>query len=391
MNYGSDWKEILMKKIAILGSTGSIGTQTLEIVDSNKDIEVLGLTANSNIQLLYKQVLKYNPKVVAVMNKEKALELSQMLTNNKVEVLSGIEGLIEVAKLSEVDIVVTAVVGMIGLRPTVEAIKAGKDIALANKETLVTAGSIIIDLIKEYNVKLLPVDSEHSAIFQCLNGENNKEVNNIILTASGGPFRGKKMKDLENISVAQALQHPNWSMGSKITIDSATLMNKGLEVIEAKWLFDLNEEQIKVVVHPQSIIHSMVEFVDGATMAQLGLPDMKLPIHYALYYPNRKSSDFPRMSLAKIGTLSFEEPDLNTFRCLKLAYDSIAIGGSMPTVVNAANEIAVSKFLNNKIGFLDIPRVIEYAMERHNVINKLNVESVIECEKWTHNLVESRW
>jgi 1-deoxy-D-xylulose-5-phosphate reductoisomerase len=391
MNYGSDWKEILMKKIAILGSTGSIGTQTLEIVDSNKDIEVLGLTANSNIQLLYKQVLKYNPKVVAVMNKEKALELSQMLTNNKVEVLSGIEGLIEVAKLSEVDIVVTAVVGMIGLRPTVEAIKAGKDIALANKETLVTAGSIIIDLIKEYNVKLLPVDSEHSAIFQCLNGENNKEVNNIILTASGGPFRGKKMKDLENISVAQALQHPNWSMGSKITIDSATLMNKGLEVIEAKWLFDLNEEQIKVVVHPQSIIHSMVEFVDGSTMAQLGLPDMKLPIHYALYYPNRKSSDFPRMSLAKIGTLSFEEPDLNTFRCLKLAYDSIAIGGSMPTVVNAANEIAVSKFLNNKIGFLDIPRVIEYAMERHNVINKLNVESVIECEKWTHNLVESRW
>lgn len=380
-----------MKKIAILGSTGSIGTQTLEIVDSNKDIEVLGLTANSNIQLLYKQVLKYNPKVVAVMNKEKALELSQMLTNNKVEVLSGIEGLIEVAKLSEVDIVVTAVVGMIGLRPTVEAIKAGKDIALANKETLVTAGSIIIDLIKEYNVKLLPVDSEHSAIFQCLNGENNKEVNNIILTASGGPFRGKKMKDLENISVAQALQHPNWSMGSKITIDSATLMNKGLEVIEAKWLFDLNEEQIKVVVHPQSVIHSMVEFVDGSTMAQLGLPDMKLPIHYALYYPNRKSSDFPRMSLAKIGTLSFEEPDLNTFRCLKLAYDSIAIGGSMPTVVNAANEIAVSKFLNNKIGFLDIPRVIEYAMERHNVINKLNVESVIECEKWTHNLVESRW
>jgi 1-deoxy-D-xylulose-5-phosphate reductoisomerase len=391
MNYGSDWKEILMKKIAILGSTGSIGTQTLEIVDSNKDIEVLGLTANSNIQLLYKQVLKYNPKVVAVMNKEKALELSQMLTNNKVEVLSGIEGLIEVAKLSEVDIVVTAVVGMIGLRPTVEAIKAGKDIALANKETLVTAGSIIIDLIKEYNVKLLPVDSEHSAIFQCLNGENNKEVNNIILTASGGPFRGKKMKDLENISVAQALQHPNWSMGSKITIDSATLMNKGLEVIEAKWLFDLNEEQIKVVVHQQSVIHSMVEFVDGSTMAQLGLPDMKLPIHYALYYPNRKSSDFPRMSLAKIGTLSFEEPDLNTFRCLKLAYDSIAIGGSMPTVVNAANEIAVSKFLNNKIGFLDIPRVIEYAMERHNVINKLNVESVIECEKWTHNLVESRW
>lgn len=379
-----------MKKISILGSTGSIGTQTLEIVDNNDDIEVLGLTANTNIDLLYKQIIKYKPEVVAVMNEQKALELSKRV-NKTVEVLSGIEGVIEVAKLKEINIVVTAIVGMIGLKPTVEAIKAGKDIALANKETLVTAGDLITNLIKKYNVKLLPVDSEHSAIFQCLNGEDNKNIENIILTASGGPFRGKTINELEKITVDDALKHPNWSMGSKITIDSATLMNKGLEVIEAKWLFNLNNNQIKVIVHPQSIIHSMVEYVDGSTIAQLGLPDMKLPIQYALYYPERRMNSFPRMNLAEIKSLTFEEPDIETFKCLKLAYESMNIGGSMPTVLNAANEIAVSKFLKKDVNFLDIPKIIYYAMEKHNVMYKISVDDIIECEKWTHDLIESRW
>ena len=379
-----------MKNISILGSTGSIGKQTLEIVDVNKDIRVLGLTTNTNIDLLNEQINKYNPILVAVMDIEKAKELRKKV-KGKVMVLEGIEGIIEVSKINEVHIVVTALVGMIGIRPTIEAIKSGKDIALANKETLVTAGTLIIDLAKKHKVKLLPVDSEHSAIFQSLNGENINSIERIILTASGGPFRGKTLKELEKVSLEDALKHPNWSMGSKITIDSATMMNKGLEVIEAKWLFDIDMNSIDVVVHKESIIHSMVEFCDGSNIAQLGLPDMKLPIQYALFYPERKINNFRRLNLYDIGVLSFEKPDLETFRCLKLAYESMEIGKTMPTVLNAANEFAVARFLESKIRFIDIPNIIEYAMEKHNPINIVNVEDILESEKLTYELLESRW
>jgi 1-deoxy-D-xylulose-5-phosphate reductoisomerase len=379
-----------MKNIVILGSTGSIGTQTLEVVSENKDINVIGLTANQNIDLLYEQILTYRPKVVAVMDPDKAYELEKRV-GDLVQVLSGMEGLISVATLSEAEIVVTAVVGMIGLTPTVKAIKAGKDIALANKETLVTAGELIMNLVAEYNVKLLPVDSEHSAIFQSLNGENNRSIERLLLTASGGPFRGKTVKELEKITVAQALKHPNWSMGSKITIDSATLMNKGLEVIEAKWLFGTKVEQVDVVVHPQSIIHSMVEFNDGSIIGQLGLPDMKLPIQYALYYPERHLNNYKRLNLSEIGRLTFEKPDSETFRCLSLAYEAIHAGGTMPTVLNAANEKAVAMFLKEQISFLEIPRVIEYAMSKHDVMKELTVDRIKACEMWTYEIIESRW
>ncbi|PKM95746.1 MAG: 1-deoxy-D-xylulose-5-phosphate reductoisomerase [Firmicutes bacterium HGW-Firmicutes-1] len=379
-----------MKKISILGSTGSIGMQTLEIVDENEDIQVYGLTTNTNIERLYQQIQKFKPKVVAVMDEKKAMMLKSMV-HSEVTVLQGIEGLIEVATLSEIDTVVTAVVGMIGLRPTIEAIKASKNIALANKETLVTAGSIIMELAKKHNVSILPVDSEHSAIFQALKGENAKEIENIWLTASGGPFRGLKTKELEGITLEQALKHPNWSMGHKITIDSATLMNKGLEVIEAKWLFDVSADQIKVVVHPQSIIHSMVEFCDGSVIGQLGLPDMKLPIQYALYYPNRHQNSFKRLNLAQIGKLTFEEPDRVTFPCLQLAFDAMNIGGSMPTVLNAANELVVSKFLNKEIGFIEIPKIIDFCMSKHDIINEITLDKILEVQKWTYELIESRW
>lgn len=379
-----------MKKISILGSTGSIGTQTLEIVEKNNELQVIGLTTNTNIEKLYEQILKFNPKVVAVMDEKKALELKSKV-NKEITVLSGMEGLIAVATLAEVDTVVTAVVGMIGLRPTVEAIKASKNIALANKETLVTAGSFIMPLAKEMNISILPVDSEHSAIFQALNGEKLNALETIWLTASGGPFRGKKKDELEKITVEEALKHPNWSMGNKITIDSATLMNKGLEVIEAKWLFDVECDQIKVVIHPQSIIHSMVEFVDSSVIAQLGLPDMKLPIQYALYYPNRQVNTFRRLNLAEIGQLTFEEPDFENFPCLKLAYEALGIGGTMPTVLNAANELVVSKFLNRQIGFLDIPKIIHFCMSKHDIIKEVNIEIITEVQKWTYELIESRW
>lgn len=379
-----------MKKISILGSTGSIGTQTLEIVEKSNDIEVVGLTANKSIDKLLEQIIKFKPKVVAVMDEKKAKELKE-LVNINIRVLSGIDGLIEVACLEETDIVVTAVVGMIGLKPTIEAIKAGKDIALANKETLVTAGELIMSLAKEYGVRILPVDSEHSAIFQSLQGEEHRAIEDIILTASGGPFRGMTKNELGKISVEHALKHPNWSMGNKITIDSASLMNKGLEVIEAKWLFDVSDKQIKVVVHPQSIIHSMVAFSDSSVIAQLGLPDMKLPIQYALYYPERNENTFNRLNLAQIGQLTFEEPDLETFTCLRLAYDALRIGGTMPTVLNAANENAVNKFLKKEIEFLEIPKIIDFCMSKHDIIYTMSLETILETEKWTYEMIESRW
>lgn len=379
-----------MKHISILGSTGSIGVQTLEIVAANEDLKVVGLTTNVNIDLLYEQILAFSPRVVAVMNEEKAMELKNRV-GNKTQVLAGMEGLIAVATLSEAQVVVTAVVGMIGLQPTIKAIEAGKDIALANKETLVTAGELIMPLIKKHGVRLLPVDSEHSAIFQALQGESYDSIDKIWLTASGGPFRNKKRAELEHVTLAQALRHPNWSMGHKITVDSATMMNKGLEVIEAKWLFDVKPEQIQVLVHPQSIIHSMVEFKDSSVIAQLGLPDMKLPIQYALYYPDRQPNAMKRLNLAAIGKITFEEPDVKTFNCLGLAYEAMKIGGTMPTVMNAANELAVKKFIEGEIGFLDIPQMIETAMSKHKVDPSVTLESILASERWTYELLESGW
>lgn len=372
-----------MKKIAILGSTGSIGRQTLEVVDEQQDIEVVGLTANSSIELLQEQIEKYRPRCVAVMDVTKAKEL-RALVGSKTEVLEGMDGLIDVATMAEADIVVTAVVGMIGLRPTVAAIKAGKDIALANKETLVTAGSIIMPLIKEYGVKMLPVDSEHSALFQSMQGEGVKAIESVIITASGGPFRGYNGEQLRHVTLEQALKHPNWSMGAKITIDSSTLVNKGLEVIEAKWLFDLTPDQIQVVVHPQSIIHSLVEYCDGSIIAQLGHPDMKLPIQYALGYPVRLENNYRRLKLGEIGTLTFEEPDKKTFRGLQLAFDALEAGGSMPIVYNAANEGAVARFLNREIDYWQISDMIERAMSKHQIVRCDTVEDVLGVEDWTY-------
>ncbi len=380
-----------MKKIAILGSTGSIGTQTLEVVRENKDIEVLGLAAGNNIKLLEEQIREFKPRLAAVWKEEKAKELRENIKDLNVKVVSGMEGLIELAVLEEAEILVTAIVGMIGIRPTIEAIKAGKDIALANKETLVTAGHIIMPLAKEHNVAILPVDSEHSAIFQSLQGSNRSELHKILLTASGGPFRGKKREDLMNIQVEDALKHPNWEMGRKITIDSSTLVNKGLEVIEAKWLFDVDIEQIEVVVHPQSIIHSMVEYVDGAIIAELGTPDMKLPIQYALYYPERRFLPGERVDFATLSQLTFEKPDMETFYGLRLAFEAGKEGGSLPTVFNAANELAVSKFLNRKIGYLQIPEIIEVCMRNHKNILNPTVEEILQTEKAVYEQIESRW
>lgn len=379
-----------MKKISILGSTGSIGCQTLEIVDETKELEIIGLTANTQIDKLEEQIRKYHPRLVAVMDIEKAKELNERV-GHLTKVLSGMQGLIEVACAQEADIVVTAVVGMIGLQPTVAAIKAGKDIALANKETLVTAGELIMPLIEEYQVKLLPVDSEHSAIFQSLQGSKLESIESIILTASGGPFRGLREEALSNVTLEQALKHPNWSMGSKITIDSATMMNKGLEVIEAKWLFGLEPEQIQVVVHPQSIIHSMVEYVDGSNIAQLGLPDMKLPIQYALFYPDRKPTRYPRLKLDEIGSLTFEKPDYETFRCLQLAFDAMHLGGTYPTVLNAVNEWAVRKFIQKEISFTDISLYIEKVMKIHVREPLISVSQILEVEAWSYETAERLW
>lgn len=376
-----------MKKISILGSTGSIGTQTLEIVRENDDLQVEALVAKSNIDLLEKQVREFMPKLVCVYDEDKAQVLKKNISGLNIDVVSGMDGMIQCAIIDTAEIVVTAIVGMIGILPTIEAIKAGKDIALANKETLVTAGHIIIPLAKEKNINIYPVDSEHSAIFQSINGENKKEIKKIILTASGGPFRGKKIEDLKNICPEDALKHPNWSMGRKITIDSATMVNKGLEVIEAKWLFDVDFDKVQVVVHPQSIIHSMVEYMDGAVMAQLGMPDMKLPIQYALYYPHRRIMNNDKLDFYKVNNLTFEEPDMNTFKGLKLAYDVGRAGGSLPTVYNAANEKAVALFLDKKIGFLDIYNIIEKCVDKHSNIDNPSIEEILEVESKTYEYI----
>ncbi|MDU4862074.1 MAG: 1-deoxy-D-xylulose-5-phosphate reductoisomerase [Terrisporobacter othiniensis] len=380
-----------MKRITILGSTGSIGTQTLDVVRKNKDkFEVVAISANSSVDLLLEQILEFNPKYVAVYNEESANKLKNMIPNNiDIEVLSSMEGLVKICQLKEVDIVLTAVVGMIGLVPTMAAIKAKKTIALANKETLVTAGEIVMEEAKKNNVDILPVDSEHSAIFQCLNGERKKDVEKIILTASGGPFRGKSKEELINVTKNQALKHPNWDMGRKISIDSSTLMNKGLEVIEAKWLFDVDVEDIDIVVHPQSIIHSMVSFKDSSVMAQLGCPDMRLPIEYALTYPGRSETDFERLDLAKIATLTFEKPDMETFPCLQLAFKVLKLGGTYPTVLNAANEVLVNEFLDDKIGFYDIPYYIERSLEQHNNRSNPTLEDILEVDKETREFLSN--
>ena len=380
-----------MKKIAILGSTGSIGTQTLEVVRENKDIEVLGLAAGNNIKLLERQIREFHPKMAAVWSEERAKELRENVKDLNIKIVSGMEGLIELSVMEESEILVTAIVGMIGVRPTIEAIKAGKDIALANKETLVTAGHIIMPLAKEYQVAILPVDSEHSAIFQSLQGGQEKALHKILLTASGGPFRQKTREELLNIQVEDALKHPNWEMGRKITIDSSTLVNKGLEVIEAKWLFDVSLDQIEVVVHPQSIIHSMVEYVDGAIIAQLGTPDMKLPIQYALYYPERRFLPGDRLDFAALSKLTFEKPDMETFYGLRLAFEAGKEGGSLPTVFNAANELAVSKFLERKIKYLEIPEIIEHCMQAHKTIADPSVDEILQTEQEVYEQIESRW
>ena len=380
-----------MKKIAILGSTGSIGTQTLEVARNNGDLEIVSLAAGSNIERLEAQIREFRPKTAAVWSEEKARALRTAVQDLDVRIVSGMEGLIEVCTASEAEIVVTAIVGMIGIVPTIAAMKAGKDIALANKETLVTAGHIIIPLAEETGVKILPVDSEHSAIFQCLNGENRKELKKILLTASGGPFRGRKREELVDIQVEDALKHPNWAMGRKITIDSSTLVNKGLEMMEARWLFGVEPKDIQIVVQPKSIIHSMVEFVDGAVIAQLGTPDMKLPIQYALYYPERRYLPGERLDFETLTQITFEKPDMETFTGLKLAFDAAAAGGSMPTVYNAANEKAVALFLDRKIGWLEIPEIIGKSMEAHKVIPNPTVEEILETEKAVYEFIESRW
>ncbi len=379
-----------MKKIAIMGSTGSIGTQTLEVVRENKDIEVVGLSAGSNVNLMEKQIREFHPKLAVMGTEELAQELKTRVQDLTLEISFGMEGLLQLARMEESEILVTAIVGMIGIRPTIAAITAGKDIALANKETLVTAGHLIMPLAKEHGVQILPVDSEHSAVFQALHGENPAEISRLLITASGGPFRGKKTEDLEKVTVQDALKHPNWAMGRKITIDSATLVNKGLEVMEAKWLFGVDLDRIDVVVQPKSIIHSMVEFVDGAVMAQLGTPDMKLPIQYALYYPQRRYLPGERLDFKQLTQIAFEVPDMETFKGLPLAMEASRKGGSMPTIFNAANERAVAAFLEEKIRFLDIYTLIEEAMAAHSVIPHPDLEQILAAEQEAWAFVD-RW
>ena len=379
-----------MIKVGILGSTGSIGTQTLEVVRNNQDVQVAALAAGSSVKKMEEQIREFSPKLAVMWEKKAADELRMAVADTNTKVLSGMEGLIEIAVMEEMEVLVTAIVGMIGIRPTIAAIKAGKKIALANKETLVAAGHIIMPLAAERKVPILPVDSEHSAIFQSMHGENQKRVSKILLTASGGPFRGRKKEELMDVTVEDALKHPNWSMGRKITVDSATLVNKGLEVIEAKWLFGIEPERIQVIVHPQSIIHSMVEYVDGGIMAQLGEPDMKLSIQYALFYPDRRPMQGKRVDFYTLGSITFERPDLETFRGLKMAYDAIGKGGSMPTVFNAANERAVSLFLDRKIKFLEIYDLIQGAMEHHKNIQNPSVDDILEAEAESYEYIDAR-
>ncbi len=380
-----------MKKIGILGSTGSIGTQTLDIVRKEKDLQVVSMAAGSNVELMEKQVREFHPQLVAMWSEKAAEELRIRLGDMPVKVVCGMDGLIEVSTAEEMEVLVTGIVGMIGIRPTIAAIESGKAIALANKETLVTAGHIIMPLAAKHQVPILPVDSEHSAIFQSLNGENRARVSKILLTASGGPFRGKTKAELMQMTVEDALKHPNWSMGKKVTIDSASLCNKGLEVMEAKWLFDVELDQIQVLIHPQSIVHSGVEFVDGGIMAQLGVPDMKLPIQYALFYPDRRPMDNGRVDFFRLRQLTFEEPDTETFRGLALAYRAARTGGSLPTVFNAANEKAVALFLQKKIRFLQIPELIEASMEAHQVVENPSVEEILETEQATYEFIKQKF
>ena len=379
-----------MKKIAILGSTGSIGTQTLDIVREQGDIQVVAMAAGSNISLLEAQMREFRPSIVSVWDEKKAKELRTNTKDLGIKIVSGMEGLLEVSVIPESEILVTAIVGMLGIRPTIAAIKAGKKIALANKETLVTAGHIIIPLAKEYKVPILPVDSEHSAIFQSLQGAGDNKISRILLTASGGPFRGRKADELKNIQVEDALKHPNWSMGRKITIDSSTLVNKGLEVMEAKWLFDVALDQIQVVVHPQSVIHSAVEYQDGAVIAQLGTPDMRLPIQYALYYPERRNLSGRRLDLFEIADLAFEKPDTDTFRGLALAYQAMEKGGNIPTVYNADNEKAVSLFLDRKISYPEITELIEACMENAEFIDHPDVDEILGTEAAAYEFIEKK-
>ena len=371
-----------MRKISILGSTGSIGTQTLEVVDILENIRVMAITGNSNIRLLEEQARKYQPELVAVMDEKNAEELKKRLSDMNIRVVSGMDGLVEAATYEGVDTVVTSVVGNVGLKPTFEAIRAGKNIALANKETLVSAGQLVMDLAKKHDIKIYPVDSEHSAIFQSMQGNEGNKIERILLTASGGPFRGKKREELLEVTAADALKHPNWSMGNKITIDSATLMNKGLEVMEAKWLFGVDVDQIEVLVHPQSIVHSAVEYEDGAIVAQLGEPDMRVPIQYALTYPNRVKNPFPRVDFTKRNNLTFDKPDMDTFKCLSLAYRALKTGGTLPAVLNGANEVAVARFLKGDIGFLQIPELIEQTMDAYTVKYEYTLEDLLEADAW---------
>ena len=378
------------RKIILLGSTGSIGTQTLDVVRNNAELEIIGLAANRNVSLLEQQIREFHPQYAAMFDPAAAQELKVKVADLPVKVYAGMEGLMELVTVSQADTVLTAVVGMIGIRPTIAAIKSGKDIALANKETLVTAGHLIMPLAAEHKVKILPVDSEHSAIFQSLNGEPQRKLEKILLTASGGPFRGMSRQQLESITVKEALNHPNWSMGPKVTIDSASLVNKGLEVMEARWLFDVRLDQIQVVVQPQSIIHSMVQYCDGAVIAQLGIPDMKLPIQYALFYPDRMPMTEERLDFWKLGSITFEKPDTDTFKGLDLAYQAARIGGSMPTVLNAANEMAVQHFLSGKIRFLEIYDMILDAMEHHQTIDNPDMEQILGSEQETYEYLQSK-
>ena len=378
-----------MKKIAILGSTGSIGTQTLDVVREHSDeLQVVALAAGSNKERLKEQIKEFHPKLVSLSDEKKAQELKEELAGEQVEVVCGMEGLIEVAGADSADVVVTAVVGMMGILPTMEAIKKGKDIALANKETLVTAGHLIIPMAKEYGVSILPVDSEHSAIFQSLQGEPKAALDKILLTASGGPFRGKSAEFLETVTLEDALNHPNWAMGPKITIDSSTMVNKGLEVMEAKWLFGVDYSQIEVVIQPQSIIHSMVQYVDGAIIAQLGTPDMRVPIEYALFYPERRSLSGDRLDFSKLSQITFEKPDYKVFRGLSLAIEAGKTGGTMPTVFNAANERAVAKFLKGEIKYTDIVRSIEKCMDAHKVSAHPDLEEILATEQWVYSILQ---
>ena len=380
-----------MKKIAILGSTGSIGTQTLDVVRANEDLEVVGLSAGNNIDKLEEQIREFHPRLAAVWNEDAARDLAVRVHDLDVKIVSSMDGLLELAKMEEADILVTAIVGMIGIRPTMEAIRAGKDIALANKETLVTAGHLIMPLARKMNVQILPVDSEHSAVFQAIHGEKKEQIHKLLITASGGPFRGRKTAELREVTLEDTLKHPNWVMGQKITVDSATLVNKGLEVMEARWLFDVDLDHIQVVVQPQSIIHSMVEFEDGAVIAQLGTPDMRLPIQYALCYPDRRYLAGDRLDFRTLKQITFEEPDMETFQGLPMAIEAAEKGGSMPTVFNAANELAVKKFLQRKIGFLDIYDIIGQSMERHTLVKEPDLDQILEIEKETYQWIESRW